>query len=62
MSRNYNINHLQLSNHLIHNLKEVSDKNKLKTIKHLTTLAHNIGNEKVFIWDHALYKKKLLPK
>ena len=47
-AKNYNINHLQLSHHLIHNLKEVSDKSKLKTIKHLTTLAHNVGIEKVF--------------
>ena len=61
-AKNYNINHLQLSHHLIHNLKEVSDKNKLKTVKHLTTLAHNVGIEKVFIWDHALYKKSYYPR
>ena len=60
-AKNYNINHLQLSHHLIHNLKEVSDKNKLKKIKHLTTLAHSVGIEKVFIWDHALYKKSYYP-
>ena len=61
-AKNYNINHLQLSHHLIHNLKEVSEKNKLKTIKHLTTLAHNEGIEKVFIWDHALYNKSYYPR
>ena len=61
-AKNYNINHLQLSHHLIHNLKEVSDKSKLKTIKHLTTLAHNVGIEKVFIWDHALYNKSYYPR
>ena len=60
-AKNYNINHLQLSHHLIHNLKEVSDKSKLKKIKHLTTLAHSVGIEKVFIWDHALYKKSYYP-
>ena len=61
-AKNYNINHLQLSHHLIHNLKEISDVSKLKKINYLVTLAHNEGIQKVYIWDHALYQKNYYPK
>ena len=61
-ARNYNINHLQLSHHLIHNLKEISDSTKLEKVNHLIRIAHNQGIEKVLIWDHALYEKDYYPK
>ena len=61
-ARNYDINHLQLSHHLIHNLKEISDTTKLEKINHLIRLAHEQGIENVLIWDHALYEKDYYPK
>ena len=61
-AKKYKINHLQLSHHLIHNIKEVSDESKLKKIKYVISLAHDAGIDKVFIWDHALYEKEYYPK
>ena len=61
-AKKYNVNHLQLSHHMIHNLNEISDTSKLNKINHLTELAHNEGIAKVYIWDHALYEKQYYPQ
>ena len=61
-AKKYRVNHLQLSHHLVHNLKEVSDPSKLSKINYLTELAHDEGISKVYVWDHALYEKKYYPR
>tara|TARA_B100000959_G_scaffold282636_1_gene349513 strand:- start:789 stop:2510 length:1722 start_codon:yes stop_codon:yes gene_type:complete len=61
-SKIYNINHLQLSHHVIHNLYEISDTTRLNQVNRLTSLAHKQGIEKVLIWDHALYGKDYYPQ
>ena len=61
-AKKYRVNHLQLSHHLVHNLKEVSDPSKLSKINYLTELAHDEGISKVYIWDHALYEKEYYPR
>ena len=57
----YQINHLQLSHHLIMDLKDVRDRQKLQSTRKLVKSAHDQGIEKVFVWDHALYDLDYYP-
>src|SRR5437763_13224904 len=40
-AQHYNINHIQLSHEIVHNLREISDPKKLALINKLTDAAHN---------------------
>ncbi len=60
-SSDYGINHLQLSHHLIMDLKDVRDAERLASTRQLVDEAHNAGIEKVLVWDHALYEMEYYP-
>lgn len=57
----YEINHLQLSHHIMHFLREVEDPEKLQLVNTLTKQAHEKGIKEVLVWDHALYKLGYYP-
>ena len=54
-SKEYRINHLQLSHKIVHKLKHLRrDKNRTLT-NALIDSAHAAGIDEVVLWDHALY-------
>ncbi len=60
-AKEYNINHLQLSHHLIHNLKDVRDPERLAKTRHLVEAATVQGIKNILVWDHALYDLDYYP-
>lgn len=56
------VNQLQLSHHIIHDLKEIRDLPKQRLVKTLTAAAHDAGIDEVLLWDHALYGLEYYPK
>ena len=61
-AKNYNVNHLQLSHNIIHNLKEIKNTSKKDLVNELITYAHQNGIDEVVIWDHALYDLEYYPE
>jgi hypothetical protein len=61
-AKDYQINHLQLSHHLVHDLREIKDDKKLGLVNRLTDAAHAAGVTEVVLWDHALYGLDYYPK
>jgi len=61
-SRRYQINHLQLSHNLVHNLREVKKPERRDTINRLIDRAHEAGIREVVLWDHCLYDLDYYPK
>lgn len=57
----YNINHLQLSHRIIHDLRYVRDIHKRRMIRTLTDAAHQAGIQEVVLWDHTLYPLDYYP-
>jgi len=57
----YEINHLQLSHKIIHDLREVKDETKRTLCNDLIRHAHKKGIEEVTVWDHALYLLEYYP-
>src|SRR5690606_1407625 len=51
----YNINHIEISHHLVHQLKDVRPIGRAELVNRLAAYAHEKGREKVFVWDQALY-------
>lgn len=58
----YDINHLQLSHHIVHDLREIKEKARQKQVNRLTDLAHRSGIQEVVVWDHALYDLEYYPE
>jgi len=58
----YDINHLQLSHEIVHNLNELRDEEKRALTNRLTRAAHEAGIEEVVLWDHALYDLDYYPE
>lgn len=58
----YDINHLQLSHLIVHDLREVKDDEKCAVVNRLTDAAHKAGITEVVLWDHALYPLNYYPK
>jgi hypothetical protein len=54
-SRDYRINHLQLSHEIVYDLNDVRQPVKRAQVNRLTDLAHKAGVAEVAVWDHALY-------
>ena len=54
-SGQYDINHLQFSHQLVHNLKDVRPTGKAELVNRLASYAHGKGIQEVCVWDHALY-------
>jgi len=60
-AKDYNINHLQLSHHIVHDLKDIRKDEKRDLVNLLTKQAHEKGISEVCIWDHALYGMNYYP-
>lgn len=57
----YDINHLQLSHHIVHDLRHVRDDRRLGLVQRFTREAHAAGIQEVVLWDHALYDLSYYP-
>lgn len=57
----YDINHLQLSHHIIMDLKDVRDTARRDLTNELIAYAHQKGIEEVTVWDHCLYNMDYYP-
>ncbi|MFI1395540.1 hypothetical protein [Streptomyces sp. NPDC020681] len=57
----YDINHLQISHEIVHDLREVREEKKRVQANRITAAAHRAGIGEVAIWDHALYKLDYYP-
>lgn len=60
-SSEYDINHLQISHHLIHDLRHVRDSERLEKAEILTNYAHSQGIQEVVLWDRSLYELDYYP-
>ncbi|MDD2299541.1 MAG: hypothetical protein PHQ67_01175 [Fermentimonas sp.] len=60
-SSEYDINHLQISHHLIHDLRHVRDTERLRKAEILTNYAHSQGIQEVALWDRSLYELDYYP-
>ncbi|GAB5562249.1 MAG: hypothetical protein SynsKO_38960 [Synoicihabitans sp.] len=58
----YEINHLQLSHKIVHDLNEVDDPETRALVNRLVDAAHQAGIEEVVLWDHALYPLDYYPE
>jgi hypothetical protein len=58
----YQINHLQLSHQIVHDLREIKGDQKRDLVNELTRAAHAAGIAEVVLWDHTLYKLDYYPK
>jgi hypothetical protein len=60
-SRQYRINHLQLSHQIVDDLRDVRDPARQAQVNRLTDAAHSAGVTEVAVWDHALYELAYYP-
>ena len=60
-ARAYNINHLELSHEVVHDLREIRDPKRQALTNRLVDAAHNAGIQQVLLWDHALYDLNYYP-
>jgi len=58
----YDINHLQISHDIIHELREVRDENKRDLASFFIDAAHSKGIKEVLLWDHTLYELNYYPE
>jgi hypothetical protein len=57
----YEINHIQLSHEIVHNLREIKDPARCALVNRLTDAAHAAGVAEVVLWDHAFYSLNYYP-
>lgn len=57
----YGLNHLQLSHHIVHDLRHVRDAKRKKLVQVLAGYAHEKKIPQVLVWDHALYDLDYYP-
>jgi hypothetical protein len=57
----YDINHLQISHHVIHDLRHVRDDDRRELAREFTRAAHEIGIQEVVLWDRSLYDLDYYP-
>lgn len=57
----YDINHLQLSHDVIHDLRHVRDPQRLRLAKSFIKRAHEKGIREVVVWDRSLYNLSYYP-
>ncbi|MFS4416666.1 hypothetical protein [Maribacter sp. 2307ULW6-5] len=60
-AKEYEVNHLQLSHHLIMDLKDARDKRKVALVNSFIDKAHQENIKEVLVWDHALYNLDYYP-
>ena len=58
----YDINHLQISHEIVHDLNELREPEKRALTNRLTRAAHTAGIREVVVWDHALYGLDYYPE
>ncbi|GLF98368.1 hypothetical protein [Streptomyces yaizuensis] len=58
----YRINHLQISHHIVHDLRQVREERRRVQANRITAAAHRKGIGEVAIWDHALYRLDYYPE
>lgn len=58
----YNINHLQISHHVIHSLRHVREEDRRNLANRLTDAAHSAGIGEVVLWDRALHELDYYPE
>jgi hypothetical protein len=58
----YDINHIQLSHEVIHELREIKNRHKRTFVNRLIDAAHAAGICEVVLWDHALYDLDYYPQ
>ena len=57
----YNVNHLELSHDIVHDLREIRDAKRQALVNRLVDAAHKSGIKQVLLWDHALYDLNYYP-
>jgi hypothetical protein len=60
-SSNYQVNQLQLSHDICHDLKDIKNQWNRNIVNELTQKAHEMGIPEVVVWDHALYNLDYYP-
>ena len=60
-AKEYNINQLQLSHEIIHDLKAIKEEKVCEQVNKLIRLAHLEGIDEVLLWDHSLYSLDYYP-
>jgi hypothetical protein len=60
-AKKYDINQLQFSHHIIHDLKEVKDKTTCDRLNSLIRIAHAENINEVLAWDHSFYSLDYYP-
>ena len=60
-AKNYQVNHLQLSHDICHDLKDIKHQWNRNIVNMLTKKAHEAGIPEVVVWDHALYDLDYYP-
>jgi hypothetical protein len=58
----YDINHLQISHHVVHSLKDIRDERRRKIAHTLTEAAHAAGIREVVLWDRVLHHLEYYPE
>ena len=60
-ARRYDINHLQISHDVIHDLRHVRDPRRLQIARTYVDAARAAGIDEVTFWDHSLYSLSYYP-
>jgi hypothetical protein len=60
-SKNYEVNQLQLSHEICHDLRDIKHQWNRNIVNNLTRIAHEAGITEVLVWDHALYNLGYYP-
>src|ERR1700743_734759 len=60
-AKDYQINHIELSHEIVHNLFEIKDDKRCALVNRLTDAAHQAGAAEVVLWDHAFYNLNYYP-
>ena len=61
-AKEYDINQLQLSHEIIHDLREIKTEKVCAQVNELVNLAHSEGINEVLLWDHSLYDIDYYPE
>ena len=61
-AKEYDINQLQLSHEIIHDLREIKNEKVCAQVNELVNLAHSEGINEVLLWDHSLYNIDYYPE
>ena len=61
-AKEYDINQLQLSHEIIHDLREIKNEKVCVQVNELVNMAHSEGINEVLLWDHSLYDIDYYPE